>query len=1146
MRLSKLSIVTVFATAFLFLIVVRPSVSGQEVLADSFDDWSPQGVQGENNWFHGWYNLTDDQNNGDGIYESDDVNEFINEFGPGGGPQTPDGNHWSGSIWRLFDAGAPGPWTQIGREATHPNGTNSAPGEEHWTIRRWVSDRDIEGAAIVWEMAKTNPAGSGVTGKLFLNGEELDSAAIAGNDSVGVRRTIEVDLSNGDVVELALTPVGLNGDTGDGADGSRNRLTILDQPPDSDGDGTPDTRDNCVSIANAGQEDADDDGVGDACDNCPAIANADQSNSDGDTKGDVCDDEIADSSRDWSIDGTQGENNWFYGFYDRTDDENFGDGIYEADEFIEFLNDGSGVVTADAVFWRDSLNHWNGSAWDLTSAGAPPWTFMGRVSTHPNDNNPEAEHWTIRRWVSDADYENIVLRWHLAKTNLNCGNGVSGKLFVNGEEVDSGAVDFDDNVGITQFVVTDLQTGDVVDLAHLPQGPDGVNADGCDGSENWLQVSRELPDTDGDGVTDDVDNCVDIANADQLNSDADDLGDVCDNCPTETNAGQEDRDGNGIGDVCDDGDGDGVVDAADICPDNADPAQTDSDGDTLGDACDNCPNVENTDQSDRDRDGVGDVCEPPAIADSFDDWSVDGEQGALGWFNGYYDQTEDLIFGGDGMYEADDFIEFLNDGTGVIDILDNHWNGTRWQLDPDPAISGTWTTISQGDTHPSGVNGTSATDNIQWTIRRWVADVGGTKEVAIIWHMRKTNPAGGGVTGRLFVNDDEVDTATILGGDTRGVKRTVVTELSDGDTVDLALTPEGLIFCSGGALDPADGADGSFTTLRISEEIPAQPPAPLEVVASSEDDWSPDGEQGANGWFYGYYDQRLDVEEGDGVYGPDDFIEFLNDGSGVVSADPVVGAWKNTPNHWDGGKWDLLANGAPVGHGPWTEITCAGGHPAANGQADSDIHWAMRRWVSSVDGEVEISGVVANTNTNCGDGIAGRIFHNDEEIFAEITGNGGSIPFRLNRTLSVGDTLDFAMDSDGSDVVDPANPSSLNRVGDGCDGSVFVARISISDVQPRPQFRRGDATQDGVLNITDAVKIFGILFLGDPDISCQEAKDVNNDGAINITDGIRVLGFLFLGQPPPAAPGHETCGADPDGPGSPGDLGCESHPPCGA
>src|SRR5436853_3834343 len=39
--------------------------------------------------------------------------------------------------------------------------------------------------------------------------------------------------------------------------------------PDSDGDGVPDSQDNCPSIPNPGQEDRDGDGIGDACDFCP-------------------------------------------------------------------------------------------------------------------------------------------------------------------------------------------------------------------------------------------------------------------------------------------------------------------------------------------------------------------------------------------------------------------------------------------------------------------------------------------------------------------------------------------------------------------------------------------------------------------------------------------------------------------------------------------------------------------------------------------------------------------------------------------------------------------------------------------------------------------------------------------------------------
>lgn len=73
-----------------------------------------------------------------------------------------------------------------------------------------------------------------------------------------------------------------------------------------------------------------------------------------------------------------------------------------------------------------------------------------------------------------------------------------------------------------------------------------------------------------------------------------------------------------------DTDGDGVPDLTDTCVNIANPDQKDSDGSGLGDACkdydrdgivnakDNCPNAPNQDQLDTDADGIGDVC------DSFD------------------------------------------------------------------------------------------------------------------------------------------------------------------------------------------------------------------------------------------------------------------------------------------------------------------------------------------------------------------------------------------------------------------------------------------------------------------------------------------------------------------------------------------------
>ena len=71
---------------------------------------------------------------------------------------------------------------------------------------------------------------------------------------------------------------------------------------DVDGDGRPDSLDNCPAVANPDQADTDGDGLGDKCDpdidndglpnagdNCPSIVNADQRDSDQDGVGDACD-----------------------------------------------------------------------------------------------------------------------------------------------------------------------------------------------------------------------------------------------------------------------------------------------------------------------------------------------------------------------------------------------------------------------------------------------------------------------------------------------------------------------------------------------------------------------------------------------------------------------------------------------------------------------------------------------------------------------------------------------------------------------------------------------------------------------------------------------------------------------------------------
>ncbi len=84
---------------------------------------------------------------------------------------------------------------------------------------------------------------------------------------------------------------------------SSSQNNPLYRKADVDGDGVPDTQDNCVSTSNADQQDVNENGRGDVCDdfdqdglvnskdNCPNNPNRGQIDTDGDGAGDVCDGE---------------------------------------------------------------------------------------------------------------------------------------------------------------------------------------------------------------------------------------------------------------------------------------------------------------------------------------------------------------------------------------------------------------------------------------------------------------------------------------------------------------------------------------------------------------------------------------------------------------------------------------------------------------------------------------------------------------------------------------------------------------------------------------------------------------------------------------------------------------------------------------
>ncbi len=91
---------------------------------------------------------------------------------------------------------------------------------------------------------------------------------------------------------------------------------------------------------------------------------------------------------------------------------------------------------------------------------------------------------------------------------------------------------------------------------------------------------------------------------------------------------------------------------------------------------------------------------------------------------------------------------------------------------------------------------------------------------------------------------------------------------------------------------------------------------------------------------------------------------------------------------------------------------------------------------------------------------------------------------------------------------------------------------------PLPQFVRGNANDDGTVNIADAVFVFQYLFKYGPPPVCMKAADANDSGTLDIADGITILMALFGDRRLLPAP-RDYCGLDP----TPDSLAC-TH--CGA
>ncbi len=544
------------------------------------------------------------------------------------------------------------------------------------------ADADADGVGDACD----NCAGVANTNQGDADGDQLGDACDLDADNDG-RPNV------GDNCPLAANVVQNDGDL-DGVGDACDVCIALpnSEQEDFDGDGVGDGCDNCPAVANE-QVDTDGDIVGDACDNCLALANRDQRNTDGDATGDLCDadddnDGVNDSDDNCpQIANSEQEDTDIDTFGDACDADIDGDGTANDDDSCPAVaNDPAELTAPEAGDFADDGADALAFTLDdnsvLTVSGAlaaaddvdvfilETFASANRVATVVFEADDDA---TIA--INGVEVEGTSALELSGDDAIVTISGVAGAAWSvtvsTGGTVDS---DEDGVADACDSCLADANTGDT--------DADGID-DACDPCAVAAGSCAAI-DADNDGVCD-----VGAATAPATCANDGAL----DNCPDVANADQADSDDNGVGDACTDTDDDGVSDAIDNCLDVVNANQTDSDDDGLGDACDNCADDENVDQSDLDDDGAGDVCDDCAVGADCSVLDPDGDsfcdaEACLGVDNcpatanaDQADADDDGV--GDACNNADD-----DDGDEFSDVLDNCVavsNGDQADLDDDGA-----------------------------------------------------------------------------------------------------------------------------------------------------------------------------------------------------------------------------------------------------------------------------------------------------------------------------------------------------------------------------------------------------------------------------------------------------------------------------
>lgn len=180
-----------------FTTVIR-TAADTALVADTIADWSDTGAQGYKGWTYGAFIKT----NTSVVYAT----SRFGAFPSGTGPHSAN-NFWNGESYQWFD-GDP-PFDRIGQHTCHPNifpSTSTTNSQEHWVIRRWVSE--IAGTLHVdWHLGKKELTGAGATAKVFRNGTQIAAMTIGGTNFAGSNRTDVINnVQVGDLIDFTVEP----------------------------------------------------------------------------------------------------------------------------------------------------------------------------------------------------------------------------------------------------------------------------------------------------------------------------------------------------------------------------------------------------------------------------------------------------------------------------------------------------------------------------------------------------------------------------------------------------------------------------------------------------------------------------------------------------------------------------------------------------------------------------------------------------------------------------------------------------------------------------------------------------------------------------------------------------------------------------